>query len=201
MVQVGYNTTSELWDINYKRMARFVNKILSHINIEKGSKCVDMGEANPKMEYIKEQLGIEVEQLAMNDFNFDFISQDEVNVIFALEVVEHLQNPLFFMSQLKSILKDDGSIFVTMPCNPRWLWVDGHYHEIPPKHFDKWILKPLNLKIEKYKRIHFVHDWKGLFIGIRPLIKLFSGKTNIKELLSKFLYFKYDFYEIKKSNI
>lgn len=203
MAKIGHNTTDELWNIDYKRMHRFVDKIIPFLNVNHGDLCLDFGERNPKMEYIKERLNINVVQIEGFDFNFDrFIGYyNSSDVIFALEVVEHLQNPLWFMRELKKCLKKNGSIYVTIPCNPRWLWMDGHYNEIPKKHFEKWILKPLGLKIKRYKRINFVHDWKGLFLGTRPLMRVIRGQEHWKSLLRKVLYYKYDIYEIKKTTV
>jgi SAM-dependent methyltransferase len=165
--------------------------------------CLDMGEENPKMNYIKHKLKLHVLQIDYVDFNFDSLVKHRFryDVIFALEVVEHLQNPLFFLNELKKCLAPGGKIYITIPCNPKWLWMDGHYNEIPKKHFEKWILKPLGLEIARYKRINFVHDWKGLFIGFRPLMRVIRGQEHWKSLLRKVLYYKYDLYEIKKTSV
>lgn len=195
MVQIGHNTTDELWNIDFKRMRRFMDKVIPFIEVTPKMECTDMGEVNPKMEYLKEQLGIDVRQVTDIDFNFDRF-YGKCDVIFALEVVEHLQNPLFFMMNLRDKLNPNGSIYVTIPCNPRWLWMDGHYNEIPRKHFEKWILKPLGLKVVRYKRINFVHNWK--FTGVRPIIRMINGQESWKTMFRNILYFKYDLYEIKR---
>lgn len=197
----GQIKSKELWNINYKRMQRFTDKIIPLFDISKDSKCLDIGEINPKMEYIKSKLSLLVDQAKGVDFNFASYGLNYYDVVFALEVIEHLQNPLFFMNELKKCLKENGSIYVTMPCNPRWLWVGGHYFEIPPNHFNKWIVEPLGLKITKYKRIYHISDLKGIFIGFRPLMRVLRGDEHWKTLIRKFLYFKYDFYEIKKADL
>jgi hypothetical protein len=76
--------------------------------------------------------------------------------------------------------------------------MDGHYFEIPRKHFEKWIVKPLGLRVVRYKRINFVHNWLGLLIGVRPLLRVIRGETHWKSLVRTVLYYKYDVYEIKK---
>ena len=196
----GFCTTEELWNIRRDNMKRFVDKFLPLINIKPTDKCFDIGEYNPKIKYLSEKLNIKVCQIEKIDFNFDEINEN-ANVIFCLEVLEHLQNPLLFMNRLKQCLSFGGRIYITIPVNQRWLWCDGHYFEIPRKHFEKWILEPLDLKTTKYKRINFIHDWRGFFIGFRPLVKLLKGELTIKDLIRKVAYYKYDFYEIKKKNI
>jgi 2-polyprenyl-3-methyl-5-hydroxy-6-metoxy-1,4-benzoquinol methylase len=203
MDKIGHNTTDELWDINEARMKRYLRKFIPFLKVYRTDVCLDMGEYNPKMKHIKSELGLQVVQVDNLDFNFESFNglHGIADVVFALEVVEHLQNPLHFMNQCKQCLRENGSIYVTIPCNPRWLWMDGHYNEIPRKHFERWILKPLGLKTVRYKRLNFVHDWKGLFIGVRPLLRVLRGEQHWKSLLRTVLYYKYDVYEIKKVSV
>jgi len=52
------------------------------------------------------------------DFNSDFserFAQDSYDVIVALEVIEHLENPLHFLRQLKLIAKSEAIILVSFP--------------------------------------------------------------------------------------
>ena len=200
MEQPGSISNKELWNINMNRMHRYMGKFIPFLQIKKDSVCLDMGDANPKMEYLKEKLKMNVKQIYGLDFNFDSLNgfYDSYDVVFALEVLEHLQNPLWFMNELKKCIKKGGSIYLTIPCNPRWLWMEGHYNEISKKYLNKWILKPIELRIVRYKRIYFVHNWSGLFIGVRPLLRVLRGEAHWKSLLRTVLYFKYDLYEIKK---
>jgi hypothetical protein len=200
----GYETADELWSSNPKYLKRFVDKnIIPFLNIKNGDRCLDLGEKNPRMEYIKEvlkelQFEIEVSQIDYPDFNFaNFQVIDKADVVFALEVIEHLQNPLLFMRELKKLT--DGSIYVLFPCNPRWLWHEKHFNEMSRKHFEKWILKPLDLKIVRYKKIIFVFSWRKYLIGFRPLLRLLTGKTTIHNQLRSFFYVQWGIYEIRKN--
>lgn len=197
--QPGYETTEQLWSPNRKHVKKYVDKhIIPFLNVKWGDHCFDMGEANPRMEYIKEKLGLRVTQIDRNDFNFDELPSIgmKLNCIFAFEVVEHLQNPLWFMNELKKLT--DGSIYVIIPCNPRWLWHEMHFFEMGRKHFEKWILKPLDLKIVRYKKIIFIANWKVYLIGFRPLIRVLTGKTTFKNFMRSLFYVQYGIYEIKK---
>ena len=187
----------EIWNINMHRLMRYMRKLLPFFDIKQDELCADMGDKSPKMEIIKDKLGINVEQICDIDFNFDEV-KGSYDTIFALQVVEHLQNPLWFMLQLKNALKDDGKLYVSLPCNPKWLWIDSHYNEISKKYFEKWILKPIGLRITKYKRINFVHNWKGIFFGVRPILRVIRGEKDWQSLFRTFLYYRYDIYEIRK---
>ena len=195
----GCINNEDLWDVNTKRLARYMKLFLPFLQISPKSRCLDIGELNPKMEFIKKELGITVDQFVSEDFNFCKISPTKkYDVIFLLEVVEHCQNALHLMMEVKNALNDDGSIYVTTPCNPRWMWVDGHFFEMKYKHFKKWIIEPLGLKIVRHKKLYFVHEWRGIFIGFRPLVRVLQGKRDWISLIRTFAYFRYDIYEIKK---
>lgn len=192
----GYETTKQLWSPNPKYLKKFVDKhIIPFLDIKEGASCVDMGERNPRMEYIEKQLDIKVSTINKRDFNFAILDRKS-DVTFALEIVEHLQNPLWFMRELKKMT--DGSIYVLIPCNPKWLWHEMHFFEMNRKHFEKWILKPLELKIVRYKKIYFIANWRVYLIGLRPLIRVLTGKTTFKNFLRSFFYIQYAIYEIRK---
>lgn len=195
----GYETTEQLWSVNSKILKKFTDqKIIPFLNIKRGSHCLDVGEANPRMEYIKERLDIRVFQIDLGDFNFDRLYSKAV-AVFAFEVIEHLQNPLWFLRELRRCLTDDGSIYVTIPCNPRWLWHEMHFFEMDKKHFEKWILEPLDLKIVRYKKIIFIESWRVYLIGIRPLFRLLTGKTTINNMFRGLFYIQWGIYEIRKN--
>jgi len=196
MVQIGH--IDNLWGGNEIRMKRYANKLIPFLK-PKGM-CLDMDKPNPKMEYIKSKMGFSVSYITGYDFNFDTIQlHQKYDTIFILEVLEHLQNPLFFMSQAKDCLTDNGSIYLTMPVNNPVFKMDTHYFEIPKKHFERWILEPLDLKIVRSKRVIFIHT---LFpFGIRPMIRILKGKQSFKSLIKLMFHVKYMFYEIKKVSV
>lgn len=164
-----------LFDVNLRNTERMANKILDFIcrgYWRRDWMYADIGPANPKMTIIKECLHIEVEQIDTDNFNFDLLPRHRYyDAIFCFETIEHLQNPLFLMAEIKRLLAPDGVIFLSTPCNPRFLMFDCHYNEMSRKHLEKWILTPLGLKIVRHKRFNFVNNWKAIFIGIRPLIR------------------------------
>ena len=209
-IKPGYCSTAELWDVNNEHLRRFTDKVIPFLNVKPGSLCLDIGERNPKMEMIKRRMGIDVNQAIADDFNFSelvdnnyfaiFHPQIRYDIIFCLDVIEHLSNPLWLMREIKINISNTGSIYIMYPTNPRWLWVDGHYNEIPPAHFKRWIVEPLGLRITRQKSFIFVGDWRAVFIGIRPLIRILTGKKSWKSLI-RTVYYKWTIYEIKKADL
>ena len=199
----GYNEDSLLFSAKEKSVIKHKNELLSFIDksyIDKSLTYADIGNPNPKMNMLKEAAGIDVDQIAVPDFNFDPLpKKKKYDVIFCFEVFEHLQNPLFLMRELKSILKDSGTVFVTMPSNPYFLCRDFHYNEIRKKKFVKWILSPLDLVLTKYKKRNHVNDWRAIFIGVRPLIRAIRAK-DFRPIVWALIDIR-NFYEIKKEKL
>jgi len=195
----GFETTAELWQSNPKHVKRFCDQhIVQFLNIEPGAVCLDVGERNPRMEYLRSVMNLNVHQLNSQDLNFDYIPCNQgYNAVFVFEVIEHLQNPLWFMRQIKTVLRHNGSIYVILPNNSRWLWHEKHYFEIPPRHFERWIVKPSGLRVVRSKHITSI-NWRAYLIGIRPLFRLITGKTTIKTFLRSLFAVKWTIYEIKK---
>jgi hypothetical protein len=194
----GYETTEQLWSPNPNYLKKFVDKkIIPFLLVNPGDYCFDLGEANPRMEYLKKQMKLEVVQIDSEDFNFDTLPSKTADVVFAFEVVEHLQNPLWFMNQLKKLV-DSGCIYIIIPENPKWLWHEMHFFEMDRKHFEKWLIKPLDLRINRHKKIIFIPSWKAYLIGFRPLFRLLTGKTTIYEMIRSLLYVQWRIYEIRK---
>jgi len=199
MLKPGYETTEHLWSPNSKILKKYVDHhIIPFLEIEQGDTVFDIGEYNPRVKYISERMNLTVKTIDSEDFNWDKIKERQCKTIFAFEIVEHLQNPLFFMNELKKAIAKDGSIYVIIPCNPRWMWHCMHFFEMDRKHFEKWILNPLKLKIVRYKKIIFIASWKTYLIGFRPLMRLLFGKTTIKNFIRNLLYVQYAIYEIRK---
>lgn len=201
----GFESTEQLWSPNPEILKKFVDNhiipFLKEGGIEQDDICYDIGEYNPRVKYIAEQMGLEIKTIDTVDFNWDSLYSRcdyYCDRIFAFEILEHLQNPLFFMNELKENLTPNGSIYLIIPCNPMWLWHEMHFFEMGRKHFEKWILKPLGLKIVRYKKIYFIPTWKTYLIGFRPLWRVLTGKTNFRTFMRSLFYVQYAIYEVKR---
>lgn len=147
--------------------------------------CADIGPINEKIKYIAKRFDLEIIQADYGDFDTDSLTYFQLRLfhtIFCFEIVEHLTNPKFFIEQLIKALDKDGTIYLSMPARPKILWDEHHYNEISPKRFDKWILKPLGLKIIRKQRIRPTHSPLFYLKGFRPFLRLFLNYSWIYEI-------------------
>ena len=195
----GFELKSELWTIKMDVAKRVMNNhVIPFLSLPKNAVCLDWGEENPRMRYMAKEMGIKVDWFAPPDLNFASYKGKKYDAVFAFEILEHIANALWSVKQMKNAIKDDGVIYVYIPENPRFLWDSHHYFELDRKHLDKWILKPLGLKIVRHKKIIFVHDWRAYFIGIRPLIRVIRGETSIRDFFRTLFYIQFHIYDIRK---
>ena len=152
-----------------KRMTDKFTDFIHHVFFP----IADVGEINAKKIYLAKKFNCTIYELNCEDFNFPEFS-GKYQTIFCFEILEHLQNPLLFMQELTKCLEDDGDLFLSMPGRIRFMWSKTHFFEMPEKHFSKWILNPLDLKIVRSKKIRIKSKITfRSFIGIRPIIRLF----------------------------
>ena len=197
----GYQTKKELWTVKHKRIKRYMdNHVIPFLQLPNDTYCLDVGEANPRMEYLKKELDLNVEQWDTKDLNFAGAEwYNYYDAIFCFDLLEHIQNPLWLMRQLKLTIKPGGSIYVNMPENPMWLWGDEHFFEMPMNHFIKWIANPLELKVVRQKHIFFIANWKAYFIGVRPLLRILRGESTWRSMARSMFCVRYRIYELKKA--
>jgi len=160
-----------------KRLFREVALFIGDIN----GKVADIGCENAKSIYISKLFDVEIDQMDC-DFNFESLPVNKYDTILCLEVLEHLQNPLFFMKNLKLMLRKNGTIYLSMPARPQILWTRHHFFEMGRKHFNKWILEPLELRIVRYKKIMLWRAFWTYFTGFRPFLRLFFNYGFIYEI-------------------
>ena len=93
--------------------------------------CLDCGDRTNFTRMIEEEFPVKIENTT-HDLNYiDYTYPEGCNNIFAFEVIEHLLNPLSFMSFVWEHIKDNGSIYLSTPIfRPKWMRnKELHFHE------------------------------------------------------------------------
>lgn len=155
-----------------------------------GEEVLDIGMYGYKSQRMKEA-GMDVDQGYSPDFNYQPIMPEYLNfpdgyrIITCFETIEHVQNPLLFVKNIIEHLHPDGSLFLSTPCRPRFLWTVHHFFEMDGAHLQKWIFNPLGLEIVRKKKVRIPHHWTFYLKGFRPFMRLFFGYTWIYEVRFK----------------
>jgi 2-polyprenyl-3-methyl-5-hydroxy-6-metoxy-1,4-benzoquinol methylase len=129
-------------------------------------------EISPAAEYARNVHKLDVRSLPLEEIKFPCESFD---VVLASHLIEHLNNPFSFLSEIRRILKKDGAVFITTPNISgfqarlyRERWRSAIFDHLYL--FSKRTLKNIFIKTGfKTKRIR---TWGGLAAGLAfPLTK------------------------------
>lgn len=157
----------------YKKTLRFLQQ-----HIPSGSTILDLGTPNPFSE-IMSQNGYIVRNTTGEDLDVDFdkINQDDIEVVTAFEIFEHLFAPFNVLQQIKA-----DKIIISIPLK---LWFtdaywgkddwDKHYHEFEPKQLD-FLLQRTGWEIKASEKWTSSNPWK---IGVRPILRHFYPRYYI----------------------
>ena len=118
----------------------------------------------------------EVTQLHNDDFNIPTKDTGlRFHIVTCFEMIEHIQNPLLFFSTISKYIVAGGTIYLSTPHRPKFLWPPYHFNEMSSNHLEKWILKPCGFKIVRKKRLRITDGirWYYPFTGIRPFLRWF----------------------------
>ena len=133
----------------------------------------------------KEKFGVEkVYPYTLEEFMEKF-PNEKFDIVCFFHLLEHLEDPLNFMKNIKKILKEDGYIVFSLP-NPKRFSLYFNLREgwdFPPHHLTRWNEKSLN---------------KLLNITGFELIKKEDEPLKIKEILGIIIMVKISFGIIKK---
>jgi len=141
----------------------------------------DIGETNPLKQMFEGELGVPIGSLDW-DFNKTYYGlEKKYDNILCFEVLEHVMNPLLFLKQLKRLLKENGSIYLSTPYQfPQIIKVIHHYHEIPTDRLI-WLFNEAGLKYKLVGKITIAGKWYEHIHGIRPILRYFQ-KTRLYRL-------------------
>jgi SAM-dependent methyltransferase len=105
------------------------------------------------------------------NWGFDVGTTDEYDSVLSLEVIEHLMNPLSYLSMCEAVLKESGKLYLTTPIPlypPRWFWYHQHFHELTKDRLYA-LLEEAGFKVVEYQKI------RRFRLGVRPLIRWIFG--------------------------
>lgn len=173
-------TKKQLWWEDNKLPNSFLNRArdtIDFIDDELRMPCIDMGEINPLKRMIEKQHDIEIISC---DIDLDYSSiRGEWNTIFCFEVLEHLFNPLFALENIKTAMTNDGILYLSVPCQPHFLWSKHHFHEIDDIRLG-WLLDRAGFKIVKRGKATIAGNWYNHLVG-RSALRYFQ-KTRLFKL-------------------
>lgn len=135
----------------------------------KGKNVLCAGYYNEIDKLICATLGIEYEYTNWDLDRVYFINSSKMyDYIFCLDVLEHLMNPLLFLSVMKQFC---CPIVITYPHRPFVpFWYPHHFHEYSNKAFNT-LLEHSGWKVVKHETFSYYQQWWKFFNGIRPVIK------------------------------
>ena len=159
--------------IRWKKSLEFIGDNFSF------KSALDIGDRSGLTEMMESKYQIKFDN-TKEDLDSVTLSGD-YDLVTSFEVLEHLFNPLFHLSQIKEVLSDSGKLILSTPLSkPRFLWSKEHFHEMSITSIEA-LFHEAELKIVR-KEFFRVHPIFFYVKGIRPLLRLFFDKIQIYEL-------------------
>ena len=105
----------------------------------------------------------------------------EYDVITALEIIEHLFNPLHLLKEISNVLKEGGKLYLSTPKGkPHFLWSKDHFHEMNEKSLMS-LINRAGFNVIRKNEIR-IQPLSFYFRGIRPLLRLIYERHWLMEL-------------------
>ena len=171
-----YHGSANREDANNKHRLKIYRKFIGRNHLECYS--LDIGQSN----YIGRCLGVQDNTLPTN-YNYDIgVKGTNYLAITCFEVINHVMNPLQFMEQIHSLLREGGICYLSAPK----LW-------LVPWHHCKYNFvnyKPSKLKVlfeyAGFKAVrcetHNPWPWWFMFCGFRPFFRTLLNRIQVWEL-------------------
>lgn len=126
------------------------------------------------IEYCKKR-GLEnVFQITLDNFK---VSDYQLKAIFALDVIEHIEDDLTTLQKLNNLLPNEGYLIVTVPAF-KWLWSN---HDVLHMHFRRYDKKTLsNLLLQAGFKISFISYFNFFLFLPAVFSRLFESKKSVE---------------------
>jgi SAM-dependent methyltransferase len=146
------------------------------------TRMLDVGRESPLTIAVKILFGIEVYNTKGDlDEGFYLPRCGYFDYILYSHTIEHQFNPLHTLLELKKVMNSETKMFIILPNKPKFLWWEGHFHEIDPYRMGL-LLKRAGLRIVSYERHRVWRGWRFYLTGIRPLLRLFCEYNDYYEV-------------------
>ena len=157
-------------------------KTLEFLNEEKTiNSALDIGERTPFTEKLESFFDCPFSNTKI-DLDIENL-KGQYDIITAFEIIEHLFNPLHFLMEIRSVLKDGGTLYLSTPKGkPYFLWSDDHFHEIGFVRLQS-LIDRAGLRIICMKEIR-IQPITFYFTGIRPMLRFIFEKHLLIKLSS-----------------
>ena len=84
----------------------------------------------------------------LTGFKTDFPSM-KFDVVTLFQVLEHLEEPVRIMEEIKKIVNKDAVVIIALPLRERWPDISGEGGDSPPHHLTRWSLKAMEYFLDK----------------------------------------------------
>jgi SAM-dependent methyltransferase len=142
-------------------------------------RALDVGPRNPFTDLLGARYGIPIDSTEGDLDELELTGMYEV--VFHFEVLEHLMNPLFHLRQVRRVLRENGTVYLSTPVGkPHFLWSSYHFHEFHPRELNA-LLSTAGFSVERQAEFLF-HPLRFYFTGMRPLLRLLFERCQIYAL-------------------
>ncbi|TKJ40323.1 hypothetical protein CEE37_08330 [candidate division LCP-89 bacterium B3_LCP] len=147
---------------------------------------LDIAEPNPISQSLQEKYRLNIVNTE-GDLNFaDWTPIEQFQCVFCFEVIEHLQNPLFFLKELRKRMVPEGQLFLTCPkATFRLLQMPDHFNEM-----DEYRLRTVfdiarDFEIVEFGETGSNYPWFIFWRGYRPLLRALFQKSFYLKAIAK----------------
>ena len=159
-------------EIRWKKILSFVDKFHANFGLDIGdwTPFTDQLEAHYDCPFANTTIDLDEEVLT-----------GEYDVVTALEVIEHLFNPLHLLKEISGVLKEGGKLYLSTPKGkPHFLWSKDHFHEMNEQSLMS-LINRAGFKMIRKDEIR-IQPLSFYFSGIRPLFRLIYERHWLMEL-------------------
>ncbi len=139
---------------------------------------LDIGPENLLTQTLKNELGLSIVNTE-GDLNFgDWQPSGQYPIAFCFEVIEHVQNPLVLLREIRKRMVPGGTLYLSCPkATFRLLQMSAHFNEM-----DEYRLRTLFdladcFRIEQFGTTGSNYPWFIFWRGFRPLLRAVFEKS------------------------